>query len=359
MRGKLQVFYDNFYYRFERWYNFHTLRLQTWRKYLGVKFGQEFYDAYHNDIAPYWAQYGVKAKVYMVKYIYSLSHDLDHRYVPNDIWNRYVVPHFNDQRFSRLLADKNLNSVLLPDIKRPRTLFKAMSGGFCLDDFTPISREQALRLCATPGRWLVKPTLNSFGGLDVRFFDGTGDAAAMAELLGRYRGTDYIVQQAIVQHPDMAALNATSVNTLRVVSLVFQQQVYILSRILRVGAPGSVVDNVGAGGRQFNVLPDGTVDFAVCNVRTPPPGLPDFRQDARFAGFAVPSFDKARDAVLAMAKKLPHLHLVAWDLAIDEAGDVVLLEFNTFSPGQNHSTSGPAFGDMTDQVLAEVFGKKK
>lgn len=359
VRRKLRVLYDDFYYNFERVFSFYEQHFQIWKQYLGVKTDKRFNEVYKNELVPYWAQYGMKMTRSMAKHLYTLTDGaVDHRYIPNDIWGRYVMPHFNDLVFARHLADKNLNSMVLPNIKRPETLFKAMSGGYCLDDFTPIPREEAIRLCATPGRWLVKPAIDSFGGQDVRFFEGTEDRQAVEAILAPYRETDYIVQRAVVQHPDMAALNSSSVNTLRIITLVFQEKSYILSRILRVGAPGSTVDNIGAGGRQFNVLPDGTVDFLATNKRAENTDLPDFSKDPRFKGFVIPSFQRACETALTMAPHIPHLHLIGWDLAIDEDGDPVLLEFNARSPGQNTSTSGPTFGDMTDEVLAEVFQKK-
>lgn len=360
MRSSLQTFYDNFYYGFEKIYNNAFLRFKTWKKYLGVKFPRDVYAAYKGTIVPYWANYGVKPALSMVKDLYAISGgDLDPRYIPDNLWLNKIIPCFNDNRFSRVLADKNLNSLLFPEVKRPKTLFKAIFGRYCLDNFTPISREEAVRLCQSEGRWVIKPTLNSFQGQDVRIFDGPLTEEEVEKLLALYESTDFIVQEAIVQHPVLSAYNASSINTLRLVTFIFREEVHVLSSILRVGAPGSIVDNVGAGGYQFNVCPDGSISPISYTSRSGKPLHTDHSDDPFYTGQTIPNFTAICDTAKRMALNVPHLNLIAWDFAIDTAGDPVLLEFNTHSPGQNQETSGPSFGELTEDVLAEVFLNRK
>lgn len=360
MRSRLQQFYDSFYYGFESHYNAFFLRFSAWKKFLGVKFNKSFYANYKNTVVPYWEKFGVKPPLSMVKTIFTVSGgSLDPRYIPDNLWMRDIVPHFNDRRFSRVLADKNLNSAFLPEAKRPKTLFKSMSGQFCLDDFTPISREAALRLCQSEGRWVIKPTLNSFQGQNVRIFQGPLSPEAAEKLIARYETVDFIVQAAVVQHPVMNTFNASSINTLRVVTLIFQNKPHVLSTILRVGAPGSIVDNIGAGGFQFDVRADGSVSPIAYSSRKGRPVHTDRSAEETFRNAFIPNYAAICETAKTMAKKVPHLRLIAWDFAIDTEGDPVLLEFNTQSPGQNQETSGPSFGSMTEEVLTEVYGHRK
>lgn len=360
MRSKLQILYDNFYYGFETHYNAFFQRYNAWKKLLGVKFDKSFYDAYKSTIVPYWAKFGVKPARSMVKWNYLATNgSLDPRYIPDDLWIRDIMPYFNDRRFSRALADKNLNNLFFPHTKRPKTLFKAVSGRYCLDDFSPISREEAIRLCQTEGRWVIKPTLNSFQGQDVRIFNAPMPREEVEQLLSIYESADFIVQEAIVQHPVLSAYNDSSINTLRLVTIVFREQAHVLSSILRVGAPGSIVDNIGAGGYQFNVRPDGTVGTISYSSSHGKPVHTDHSADPFFCNQVIPNFHKICELAKDMAVRVPHLNLIAWDFAVDAEGDAVLLEFNTHSPGQNQETSGPSFGELTEDVLGEIFGGNK
>ncbi len=355
MRSTRQKIADDLYYGLEVFVTRVSQRLGEWKAHLGVKYDAAFYDAYKNSIRPYWAQYGVKPRLAMVKSVYDVSGSLDPRYIPDDIWLQDIVAHFNDRRFTVPLADKNLNGMLFPGVKRPETLFRHMSGTFCLDDFAPISRDRALALCGTPGSWVIKPSLDSFQGRDVQFFEGSGDRESAEALLARYADTDYIVQRAVKQHPELGKFNPTSINTIRLITLVFRQEARVLSACLRVGAPGSRVDNMGAGGICFAIHPDGRMDSIACAKRNGRIVHISYEDDPLYQNVTVPCYDKVSAAAVSLAEKTPHLRLIAWDFAVDETGEPVLIEFNARSPGQNQEICGPSFGDITDEVLAEVY----
>jgi len=77
----------------------------------------------------------------------------------------------------------------------------------------------------------------------------------------------------------------------------------------------------------------------------------------RFEDFRIPCFDRVRAAALDYASKMPHMKYIAWDLAVDENENVVLIEFNATLPGQNQTTCGPTFGELTEKILTVVFEK--
>ncbi|MGM9615747.1 MAG: sugar-transfer associated ATP-grasp domain-containing protein [Oscillospiraceae bacterium] len=356
MRSSRQKLYDDFYYGFERWLVVLFEDFRARKRVRKIQFSPEFYTNFKNVVRPYWAQFGVRPKLCRIKDNYLLHHSLDPRYIPGDLYLRKIIPHFNPLDSVNTLTDKNLNSLLYPAAPRPATAFKHMSGQYCLDDFTPVTRAEAIARIAPGQGYVIKPSRDSSEGMDVRFFTAEDD---LDELLNRFRGADYIVQEAVRQHPVLASLNDSSVNTLRFVTLLFQGKAHLLSAILRVGAPGSRVDNIGAGGYQLTFRPDGTLtDVAYTIVHGKPVFLREQIGDIRFAGMAIPGFHEARELVLSLAAQTPHLKLIAWDIAIDEQARPVLIEFNASMPGQNQETCGPTFGDLTDDVLAEVFGKK-
>lgn len=357
MRSSKQKLYDNFYYGFERWLTARYEDARARRRVRGVKFPRAFYDNYKNVVRPYWAQFGVRSKLHWVKSNYLLNGSLDPRYIPNDLYIEKIVPHLNPLSSVATLTDKNLNSLLFPDAARPATAFKHMSGQYCREDFSPLTRAEAAALLLPEQGYVIKPARDSSEGMDVRFFTTADDIGAMMD---RYAGTDYIVQAAVRQHPALAALNPSSVNTLRFVTLLSGGETHLLSAILRVGAPGSRVDNIGAGGYQLTFRPDGTlteVAYTVANGK--PVFLRDRIGDIPFAGREIPGYHEARDMVLALAARTPHLRFIAWDIAIDEQARPVLIEFNASIPGQNQETCGPTFGELTDDVLTEVFGRKE
>ena len=360
MKTYRQRLFDNFFFGFnDRWMAL-FIKLRTIREYALRNMGPEFNNAWRKTIRPYWAKYGLFPGKYHFKYLYELTGNTNPRNIPQSIFMEYIIPYFDEQMFIRQLADKNLHTLMFPSIKRPETIFKHIKNSYLEDDFLPIPKAKAYARLRQEGNYIIKPTCDSGEGSDVQFFTGFSSDAEIDAFLAHYEGkTDYIVQRAVVQHPDIARFNPTSLNTMRIVTMVFHDKTYILSSILRIGGSGSRVDNVAKGGYQCTIRPDGRLEPLAWTNRSGHGELVETTEDGlRFGDCAIPHFDKVRATAIDMATRMPHLKLIGWDLAVDEAGDVVLIEFNS-QIGQNQATCGPTFGDMTEEILAEVFQKHR
>lgn len=358
MRTSKQKLYDKLYYGFElaisRFYTNHRMRRDMKKE----KFDKSFYDFYKKEVLPYWAQFGIKPKIYWFKYYYKLTGVLDPRYIPDDIHHFYIIPHFHNFVYRRALADKNFHTYLFPNVKRPETIFKKVCGTYRNDDLSPISPEDAFSRLKADGKFIIKPSTDTGSGNDIQFYTGSPDSDDFIRILDSYEDNDYVVQRILTQHPDLAAYNRSSVNTVRVITLFFNGKVHILSSILRIGHEGSLLDNISQGGYQAVIRPDGTLDkLAYTHSNGMHKHVEQTNAGKRFEGFRVPSWDNIQKTATDLASKLPYLRFIGWDFAIDETGDVVLIEFNC-QLNQNQGTCGPTFGDMTDEVLADVFKKK-
>lgn len=170
---------------------------------------------------------------------------------------------------------------------------------------------------------------------------------------------DYAVQALIKQHADMKRVHESSINTIRICSILMRDGVHILSSCLRMGTGGARVDNVTAGGISAGIRSDGSLDkyayayYSGQRFEKHPQGLV-------FDGFVVPSYDKAVELVKKAHPVIAHFRLVSWDIAIDENGEAVLIEANMRNGGINlhQFSNGPLFGDLTEQVLREVLTEK-
>lgn len=365
MRTPRQCVYDKFYYDFEAWLNRWGRDWKTFKSFAFKPFGKEFDSAYKNSILPFWAKYGVHPGKHWIKYSYSISHSLDPRCIPRGIWFGRIIPHFNSMMYERQLQDKNLHHLLFHDTKRPETIYKCPDGEYCNDDFSPISKEEAYARCFQEGDYIIKPTTDTFEGSGISAFHGSDGPEAISSVLDLYQNLPHIVQRFVRQHPDLAAFNASTFNTIRLVTIVLNGKVHILSSILRIGADGNIVDNVSQGGYQCTINPDGTLQKLAYTCRSSKHaaygeagGVSQYVEQthtgARFEGFRIPSWDKLRQTACDLALRLPYMKLIGWDMGVDADGDVVLIEFNAF-PEQNEATCGPSFGDLTDEVLTDVF----
>lgn len=363
MRSKRQAIYDRLYYRFELDLTDIFQRVKALAPAGDYEGREEFERYFRKVIRPYWKRFGVRVQRYWFRHYFQATGKLDARFIPHNLHHRHIIPYFDDPAFERQLEDKNLYSILFSGVKQPETVFRHFApnafsrgpGCFCGGDYAPITRGDAMGRLTAGGRFIIKPTRDTGEGMDIRAFSAEDGEEAVTALLDRYAKVDYIVQRVVRQHPDLMALNPSSLNTIRLMTLVFRGEVRILAGIIRIGKPGNVMDNVASGGCEVGIdLATGTLKkkgFTYADglgALTAPNGQV-------LEGFPLPCWDKLRETALKSALGLPHLRLIGWDLAVDENGEVVLIEINChFS--QTQESNGPTFGEQTDEILAAVYG---
>ena len=134
-----------------------------------------------------------------------------------------------------------------------------------------------------------------------------------------------VVESYLAQHPDLSALNKSSVNTIRVWVMLSEGSAEILGAYLRVGRAGSQVDNISSGGIVCRVsLHSGEVMEAFDPNR---PGVTlDYHPDTgtKMFGFAIPHWDDAKALAVEGALAFPNIRLAGLDIAIGATGPYII-----------------------------------
>lgn len=152
-----------------------------------------------------------------------------------------------------------------------------------------------------------------------------GQLPSLAALLESGIG---LLEDWVVQHEALSALCPTSVNTIRIATLIGDKQQGIVYAYIRIGN-GSVVDNVDQGGMAA------PVDLETGRLT----GVGADKKGNRFEkhpmtgvtipGFQIPFWQEAASMCLAAMRVVPEVRFVAWDVAITETGPV-FIEGNSF-----------------------------
>ena len=137
-----------------------------------------------------------------------------------------------------------------------------------------------------------------------------------------------ILEELVIQHPEMARMCPTSVNTVRIATLLGDKQEGIVYAFLRIGN-GKVMDNVDCGGMAARV------DLASGRLLT----VGADKQGNTFEkhpitgtdiiGFEIPYFEEAKKMCLQAMHYVPQVRFVAWDVAITADGPC-FIEGNSF-----------------------------
>ena len=287
-------------------------------------------------------------------------------YIPDSFFYAFVDEYFTNPQRSTALDDKNLYDLYFADVNRPKTIVRKLDDVFQNERYEPISIDEFVSRCKEEGEVVVKSAICSFGGHGVLFWNAKKDSVeTLLDFVYRrnaefFNGSSvykqYIVQGLLRQHPAMAAINPTSVNTVRVMTLFRNGKVLPLSSVLRMGIGGSRVDNCSSGGIVCGITDDGHLkdvayDGAANKFHTHPQGY-------KFSGEEVPGFSEC----VELAKKLSYRfygasRLISWDFAVDEEAHPVLIEMNiSFGELDFHQLcNGPIFGEDTMEIIGDVL----
>lgn len=357
MKRTLRVIYDNIYVGIDTWLLAFNANRDGRSRAKKLPPNPVLNQEYRSVVLPYWKPFGVKPKKHWYRINCDRAAHISPEYIPDDIWFHKIIPHFNTLLFAQALQDKGQHNLLLPGLKRPRTVVKNIAGVY-YDEDNLLTEDEAIARCLAVGRFVIKPSVGSGKGSDVRFFNGSEmTPKEVRQLFLQYNGRNFIVQEKVKQHKCISAIYPNSLNTLRILTFLYKNEVHILSVNLRIGSGDSEIDNISQGGFACQVNMDGRLSpLAVTRMGL---WVDKHPSGTVFADVVIPGFDKLIKTVKEAAFKISHFKIIGWDFAIDEEGDPIFIEYNAI-PGQiNQKTGGPTFGAMTHEVLSEVFLKRE
>lgn len=151
----------------------------------------------------------------------------------------------------------------------------------------------------------------------------------LMETFQKLKSEEAIVEEVVCQHQEMAEFNDTSINTLRVVTVLKpNNQVQIMAALVRLGRKGEVVDNF----HNYGIA--ALIDIETGIIKTT--GVdrefkryvvhPDSKKT--IPGFRIPSWEKIVDVVIQAAGVIPEVRYVGWDLAIGRNSEIIMIEGN-------------------------------
>lgn len=309
------------------------------------------------EVQDYWS--GLECRVGRNYFeVFKALKSFDKKFLPEDIYVSLILPSLNPRKDSYTYVNKGLYDLLFKEIPQPVCYVKNISGVYWQNDKILDDEQVCTFLSNKIGQFIIKPSLNSFGGANVKkvnlaAIEPIRKKQYVKDLLLQYK-SDFVIQEVVQQHSETAQFNPESLNTFRICSLVLNGKLSILTRLLRCGQNGSVIDNGFAGGIMIPVLPDGRLSkYGVDH---------NFKKYERssngivFDGICLNHYSKLEAFIAEYHRFFPTCHLIAWDLAIDKNGDPLMIEVNLVCPGitEEQGTIGPFFGDRTDEVIEYV-----
>lgn len=333
------------------------------RKYSSVRAG--ITDIQIENIKKFWSPYikGYYArKSFNIKWfdIYNSfnTHSKLEWYIPDDFYHCFVDTYFSNPQSAKVLDNKNMYDMYFGDVKQPRTIARKIDGALMNSSYELISEDQLIDLCISEGNIIIKKSVDSAGGEGIVFWDKKNSVIELKHHIARM--TDVVVQEVIEQHPDLALINKSSINTIRIMTLAYGGEIKVLSSIIRMGVNGMRVDNATSGGLVCGIdnegrLRDYAVDIKANKYLEHPSGI-------KFSDIVIPNFSSCIEFVKKLAPRFYSVSkLISWDLSIGTDGTPILIEVNLSYGGVSihQMANGPIFGELTETILTDILNNNE
>lgn len=329
--------------------------IYSFKEYKEFKDLKKLDSNYKKKIKQYWQKYHIKVGLKEFEFYKSKNAKDDPRYISKKIYHSEIEPKFNDVFNSEFLSNKNYLDLILKDANLPQTIVRNVDGVLLNKNYELITIDEAINLIKNEQVELIyKPAIDTGGGRGIIFLDFKNKT--IIDILKNEK--DFVIQKVIEQHEYLSNFNKTSLNTVRVLSFLFEGEVHVLYMVLRVGKDGMRVDNASSGGIQVVIKDDGTFSDYIVNINNKSIEDNDIRN--KFINKKMPFYDKIISEVKRLHPLVSVCKLIGWDVAIDKNGNPVIIEMNLKDIGMTDKSqciNGPLFGDLTDSVLKFISKK--
>lgn len=331
------------------------------RSYLKYKMGKNGYyegsdEEYNKVVVPFWSKYGMKPDKKWFQYSGYKKQKFDPYMIPDDFYYAELNRFLNDSRYDEFLDNKIYFEYFLPEAKKANTIIKYAHGFYRTKQDKLVSKREAINILKKYGKIIIKPS-DKMKGIGIDLIDFSSDEEkAILKFEEKVKGGDFVAQELIKQSEQMNKLNPSSVNTIRPMTFIINNEVVVLSKILRIGAEGALVDNYSSGGKSRPIDDEGYLeDYEFVNDRKV-----DFDVNGnKIQKEKLIGYEKVELLAKQYHKKFPHLRIIGWDFAIDENYEPVLIELNGYVGDNQREDGHGTFGKYTEQVLNEYFENKK
>lgn len=259
------------------------------------------------DMVNCFLRYGAGYHDYKIFGFYQMKAKNRKTYVTR-VRNKKIIMALNDQNYSDIIDKKQMFDKRFHDYLGREVL-----------DMEETSLEQFEKFMKKNDTIFAKPCDQDSGrGIEKL---NKNDFSSISEMYDYLKNKNLrMVEEVIIQHPDMNKLYPKAINCMRVVTMVIDGNPEIVYAVQKSGSRGQVLDNMGFEGicapidletgklRGLGHSEDGQIF-----EKHPDTGIP-------FIGFQIPYFKEAMELVKKASLEVPEIRYIGWDVYIGPDG---------------------------------------
>lgn len=315
------------------------------------EFLPELTEEQEKEIRTFWEKHGYRdIPLQWHRFFYGKTGQVRPDFIPTPIFSQQIKPAMNNVSYGAVWSDKSYLDYFLRGIPTARCVLRNVNGRFLDEQFQLVDRKEAEEILNRYDALVVKPAVDTNTGRGVALLY---KPYTVESIIASHR-KNFVVQLPLRQHPDMGQLNASSVNTIRINSVLLEKDAHVMSAFVKVGQAGAFADNSGHDRYFIGIRENGTyMDYAIDHNLNKYTEIPS---GYTFAGQKVPCFDKVCQMIEQAHRQVAHFGFAFWDVCVGEDGEPVVVEMNLKNPDSMipQVATGPLFGKYAEQVLDYV-----
>ena len=171
---------------------------------------------------------------------------------------------------------------------------------------------------------------------------------------------EILCEETLTQCREMEEFNDTSINTLRIVSMVDGKgNVKIMGGLLRTGRKGKIADNFHHQGIAAFIDPQTGIVVTTGIDKENKRHIVHPDSQKQIIGFQIPMWDDIVKTVQNAALVFPDMHYIGWDVVINKDNQIVLVEGNPGAdPDAEQITTKEGRWPLYKEVIDEIIKDK-
>lgn len=308
----------------------------------------------------YTENYGKKIPLIWHRSYTAYTGNFDKNYVPELLYIPKFERYMNyNSNLANVLEDKNLLYVFAQNahVKMPKRFLACQEGIFTDINNKTVSLADAILSVSNIGECFAKPSIGTDSGRGCEvycFMDGKDrKTGKTCEEIIKKLGKNFVMQERLICHESIKQLYDGSVNTFRIMTYRWHNEIIAAPVIMRIGKGGAYLDNAHAGGMFIALSEDGSLhEKAFTELEDSYVEHPDSK--IKFKNYKISLLPKVVETVKNMHYSLPTIGVINWDMTLDEEGNPVLIGANVNGGSiwlfQMAHGCG-VFGDKTPEIL--------
>lgn len=297
-----------------------------------------------------WGHRNIKNE-YIIPYFKHFKHlcGFNADFVPGACYYPLIVRKLNPTTTYEAFASKALMPLIFQHMNQPQTPLTKINGIWYDKDYNAVSVQQCLALLSKINdqtELIVKQSVNSCGGKNILFIPIGTTYNELSQIIKK--SSDAVIQEVVKQSDFTKSFNPTSLNTLRISTLNLNGSISVINACLKIGASGCRVDNGSMGAKMIGISNSGQLSTFECTSAKR--AAISIKQTKK----TLPNYNIIKNFAVEAHRRIPHLGIVGWDIALDETSQPLLIEANLWWPGVlvPQLAGGPFFSDRTEEIIA-------